>query len=142
MVKPHFTIVFPTDKITGLDLLKHIESIDLHTDSFNFTLDKAMVVEDIHSRYYQIQLVSDKPISEMIKIHDRLYSGLLDKELRKDSLYTPHITIAGSDDATTVKELARNIHKEGLDISGKINKITLSSFDGERVSNIRDFRLN
>jgi len=141
MVDPHFTIIFPTTKLSESEMLNHIETLGLDTKPFTFTITQAIVEENTFQKSFQIHLVADKPIPELTKLHDLLYTGDLESEHRQDLLYTPHITIAGSEDETAIKKLAEEINKKGLTVNGQINEITLGSFDGTRVSNIKQFQL-
>jgi len=141
MIEPHFTIVFPTTKLSETEMLKHIESLGLNTKHFSFTLNKASVEENTFQKSFQVHLVADEPIHDLIKLHDLLYTGELESELHIDLSYTPHITLAGSEDEIAIKKLVEEINKKGLAINGQIDEITLGSFDGTKVSNIKQLQL-
>ncbi len=141
LIEPHFTIVFPTSKLSGTEMLKHVESLDLDTKPFSFSLSKAVTEENTFQKSFQIHLVADEPIPELVKLHDVLYLGGLESEHRKDLLYVPHITIAGSKDQNTMQKLASELNDSRFDIAGSINEITVSSFDGKKITNLARFHL-
>jgi 2'-5' RNA ligase len=141
MIEPHFTIIFPTAKLSEEEMLKHIESFDLDTQPFTFKLTTAVVEENTFNKSFQIHLVADELIHKLVKLHDLLYTGILESEHRHDILYTPHITIAGSEEKSVIQKLADEINAKGLSIHGQINEITVGSFDGTKVSNIKEYQL-
>lgn len=138
IVKPHFTLIFPTDKVSSSEILQHIKTVKLSTQPFNFTLTKAVVEENIYPTYFQIQLVANQPIAEIIEIHDSLYVDILANELREDIPYVPHITVASNKSRELMQQLADKINKSGIAIEGRVDKITMSSFDGTAVVDIEE----
>ncbi len=141
MVEPHFTVVFPTEKITEQELLWHIESVRIELQSFDFKLTRARMQENIHTKNYQVHLVADEPVPEIVILHDLLYTGVIAGELRKDISYVPHITIASSEDETAMESLANEINTKGLKITGTISDYTVCSFDGTNVADIEQIQL-
>ncbi len=141
MVEPHFTIVFPTTKLSESEILEHVKSIRFTLKPLDFTLAKAIVEENVYPKYFQVHLVAAEPIAEIIKLHDLLYVGALASELRTDVPYVPHITIASSEAKDVMQKLADKINSKDINISSKVNKITVSSFDGTKVVDIGQFQL-
>ena len=113
MVEPHFTVVFPTTKLSEPEVLEHISSIDLKTKPFAFALTKAVVKENIYPKYFQAHLVATEVIPEITKLHDDLYVSALASELRKDIQYIPHITIASNEDEKAMQELTDEMDPHG-----------------------------
>jgi len=141
MVEPHFTVVFPTAKVSESELLKYAQSLYLDVPPFNFVLTKAIVEENVYPKYYQVHLVADAPIPQITQLHDLLYTGILESELRKDIPYVPHVTIASNQDEAVMQKLADEINIEGLNIPGKIDTVTISSFGGNQVKAVTKLRL-
>lgn len=140
-IEPHFTIVFPETKLSGSELLEHVGSLDLDTKPFVFKLTTVVVKENTFQKSFQIHLVTDEPIPKLVRLHDLLYTGELESELRKDFPYVPHITIASNEDKVVIRKLADEINAKGLEINGRIDEITASSFDGAKVVNLKQFHL-
>lgn len=141
VVEPHFTLVFPTAKPSESEILTHVASLKLDIKPFSFTLTRAVVEENIYPKYFQVHLESVEPITEVIKLHDLLYVGPLATELREDIQYAPHITVGNDDDETAMAGLADRINANGISISGRINRLTVSSYDGTKVVDTRQFPL-
>lgn len=62
--------------------------------------------------------------------------------LRLDVPYVPHIGIATSKDRNHLYELATEWNREGLEIHGAVDELTLSSYDGNGVVDLERFRLD
>lgn len=119
IIKPHLTFVFPVEASINVNTLtKHVEHIASQTKSFNFTLSGiTRSWDDI------IFLTVSKGEDQILKLHQNLYSNELEKYLRKDIQFIPHITLGelNKGKKTALKEA------ESLDINYCVNldKLTL-----------------
>lgn len=140
-VEPHFTIVFPTVKLSETEIIEHVESQPNNIESFAFALTKAVVEENIYPKYFQVHLIATEEIKEVVALHDLFYVGALASELRSDIAYVPHVTIASHEDKAVMQKLADEMNAKGVNIRGNIDTITVGSFDGEKVIDIKNFNL-
>lgn len=94
LVKPHVTLVFPFDSdIAAGDLKEHISSVVSGTSSFELVLNG---ITPVHSggKYLFLNLVKGK--DEMIDLHKRLYTGILENyvpEWPEGQDFLPHMTV-------------------------------------------------
>ncbi|MCP4567450.1 MAG: 2'-5' RNA ligase family protein, partial [FCB group bacterium] len=70
-------------------------------------------------------LVPDEGFSQIIKLHDDLYTGIMSNHLRLDIPFTPHMTVGIFDDAKTCKEAADRINGVDFAVHGRISALDL-----------------
>ena len=138
VVEPHFTIVFPVFNIDQDIFINHVEKISKKYGTFYFAIRCAQIVKDSFSDYTDVFLVPEEGYRIFIKLHDALYTGLLEKELRLDIPFIPHIGIANSKDARKCKELSDRINAQNPEIIGAINKLSIVSYENDKVLNLTD----
>ena len=86
---PHIAVLFPIDdSISEPMLIDHIQGILRTEKSFNIQLDELTKSWD-HYLYLEI----NEGRKEIIRLHDSLYSGLLEKYWFKNIKYQPHISL-------------------------------------------------
>lgn len=141
VVEPHFTIVFPVFNSSVRLLSQHIRKISEATHSIKFNLRSTTIVKDSFSDVTNVFLVPDIGNSEIIKLHDKLYTDILRKELRLDIPFIPHIAIAGSNIAEEAKELSDKINEEVFEITGEIKKLDLIEYEHPMVKTLEVFAL-
>lgn len=142
VVAPHFTFVFPIVMEPSL-LIPHVRNCIGQVAAFDFTLRCVTLVKDSFNEYTHTFLVPDEGHSNIVKLHDNLYTGLLEKELRLDIAYIPHIGIANSTDAQSCKKLADRLNAKDFVISGTIDALDIATFEGEndKVKTIERIKL-
>ncbi|MBS4537642.1 2'-5' RNA ligase family protein [Clostridium sp. D2Q-11] len=92
-IRPHITLLFPFESdITSGELKNHMENVLDDIEPFNITLRDITGAGD---NYLFLNL--KKGNDEIIELHDRLYSGILEKYLYKRLTYIPHITVGHLD---------------------------------------------
>lgn len=91
IIEPHITIIFPVrvpTNITEHEIISHIEKILSSWKEFNIEIRGLKLSWD----NWLFLLLKDGNI-EVIKLHDELYSGRMNKFLRRDIKFVPHIAI-------------------------------------------------
>ncbi len=143
VVDAHWTMIFPgsSEGIEQDDLEGHIGAISEDSAPVDFTCRYALVYDDDGCDDYYIFLVPDEGFSGISLLHDRLYSDFMRAKLRLDIPYVPHIGIATSKDREELHELATEWNCKGHEISGTIDELTLSSYDGSQVADLKRFPL-
>jgi 2'-5' RNA ligase len=86
--------------------------------------------------------VPDEGHSQLIDLHDRLYTGLLSLELRLDIPYTPHITIAMNDSAQHCQSLADSLNAREIAIHGTIDALQVVGFESHVITPIERIELS
>ncbi len=137
IVKPHFTLVFPLNNISQEEFISEITSKSSNFTQFNFQIRFAAINKDAFNDYFYIFLVPDEGHSQLVKIHDTLYSGLLRNHLHLDIDYIPHITIGGSPDRFRIKNLADLWNCKEIIIDGRVNNLTIVKFENNLIQELK-----
>jgi 2'-5' RNA ligase len=143
VVDAHWTMIFPgsTKDIDPSTLHDHIARVAANFSPIDFICRYALVYDDESNDDYYIFLVPDEGFSQISLLHDALYSGLMRPCLRLDIPFVPHVGIATSKDKDHLYRLATEWNSCGKAIRGRIDSLTLSSYDGNRVEDITHFQL-
>jgi 2'-5' RNA ligase len=141
IVAPHFTLVFPCSIADRQRFMRHIDMRTKGVQKIPFVSRCTVVVKDQLSKYTDVFLVPDEGFSKIVKLHDRLYTGLLSSELRLDIPFVPHIGIGNSPDPMVCKRLADDLNRKGFSIRGTIDTLDIAFSDGKEVKTIRHISL-
>lgn len=128
LIGPHFTLVFAVHDIERRDFVAEIERQAAGVAPFAFNLRVATINFDDSRTYYHEFLVPDAGYASIVKLHDRLYSGLLSRHLRLDLDFIPHIGIGNSDQAAVSKARVDALNGRGVDISGTVDVIDIVEY--------------
>jgi hypothetical protein len=146
IVAPHFTLVFPTFDREREPFCDHIRHQMQWQRAIPFTLRCALVVKDDFNDNTHTFLVPDEGFGNMVRLHDKLYSGFLADQLRLDIPFIPHITIATSPDAQLCKRIADEINQQGISeqalaIQGTVRIIDIVQFANNTVTTLEQLSL-
>jgi hypothetical protein len=141
VVSPHFTIVFPTFNISEEDFITEIEYQSKNLKSIQFEIKCVVINKDSFLDVYHGLLVPDKGFSDIVKLHDKLYSGKLFPNLRLDVDFIPHIGISNSQDPIECKKRVDELNKSELSINGKIKTLDVVKYENESVTTLKVFKL-
>jgi len=129
VIRTHFTLVFPvrdfSEKIFTEEIKKQIQG----TEPFSFTLRSATINKDAFVDNYYAFLVPDEGHSNIIKLHDKLYSGRLSAYHRLDVDFIPHITIGNSTNILACKKMADDWNSHDFEITGKISSVDIVNYE-------------
>ncbi len=142
IIKPHFTLVFPLENIEVPDLIHEMDLLLEHEKAISFSIRCAMINKDAFSENYHVFLVPDEGLSQMIKLHDKLYIGLLNEDLRLDIPYIPHITIGSSKDKYKSKKMVEDWNSKDFEINGTISYIHIIKHNLDHIDTIESIQLN
>lgn len=89
LIPPHITLVFPfRSHISTEDLITHIKEAIIPIRPFE------LILQGITGNQNQYLFLNvKKGNDEMIKLHDRLYTGILEQNLNRNVSYLPHMTV-------------------------------------------------
>ena len=141
VVDPHFTLVFPVFKLEEKAFIHHIEQTVKEIEAFNFVLRCAVLGDDAFSDLTHVFLVPDEGYSRIVKLHDRLYTGILKEELRLDIPFIPHIGISNSQNAQECKDLVDDLNAESFEVKGRVEKLDVIWYEGNQVNTIKQISL-
>lgn len=144
IIKPHITLVIPLSNISEELLLQHLETITKEMKSFYISLNGLTKSFDNYL-FLQVKQGNEK----VIRLHEKLYSGILALHLRKDIIFSPHITLGyfGINNNVFNKKLYEKAYDEvkkmNLNINCKVDNLTFIKGDGfSPVTIIKTFHLN
>jgi 2'-5' RNA ligase len=140
-IDPHFTLVFPIIEIDRSTFVSHVNQSLEGIKSFEFTLRCAVLSNDAFSKYTHVFLVPDEGYSNIVKLHDRLYTGIIANELRLDIPFIPHIGIANSLDPHHCKRLVDRLNSQQFEIRGRFDQLNVISNQGDLVETIESVDL-
>lgn len=136
LIEPHFTMVFPLFNIDEKTLIDHAGKITQRFRIFYFVLRCAQIVKDSFSDYTDLFLVPEEGYRIFVKLHDALYTGPLEKDLRLDIPFIPHLGIAGYKDPFYCKKLADEINSNNLEIIGTVSQLDLIRYEENKINMI------
>jgi hypothetical protein len=136
MVKPHFTLVFPVSNCDEKLFIEHAQKKVKKFKEFFFVLRCAQIVKDPFSNYTDVFLIPEEGYRIFVKLHDALYTDLLEKELRLDIPFIPHLGIAGNENAVKCKTIADKINLKHLEIVGSIKDVDVVSYNNQKVTTL------
>lgn len=139
IVDPHFTFIFPGHEIADEDFEEHIKAKISNHGQIEFSLNCAVIVKDSFIDIWHAFLVPDKGFSSIVKLHDRLYEGIMKEYLLLEIPYIPHIGIATNKDKMVIKGIVDEINSMNISIKGSIN--TISLFDNDKYESTKTFKL-
>jgi hypothetical protein len=85
---------------------------------------------------YHVLLVPDQGYSQVVKLHDRLYSGLFRPHLRLDIDFIPHVGIANDPDPERVKAWVDTWNREAFVFKGSIDSLTAVEYSQGILKNL------
>jgi len=141
VVDPHFTLVFPVFICEESVFIHHVKHIAQAIQPFDFVLRCAVLGDDAFNDYTHVFLAPDEGFSHVVKLHDRLYTGLLEDELRLDIPFIPHIGIANSLDPLDCKDVIDEINATPLEIRGRVETLDIIWYENNRVGTIEQIIL-
>ena len=137
--KPHITLVHPFE-VSSQDLLaSHIKNSIDGTRSFNLTLNG---LKESAKEFY-LYLLVDEGKSDIIKLYQRLNSGILSRFKNKDMpVYIPHLTLGVFKSKEEMEEAIKQI-KTPLKFKMKIKSIELITLNKDfSINKSKYFKLN
>ena len=130
IVRPHFSLVFPVPGIQETAFVTHVAAVARMREAIPFVCRYAMTHDDRANDNWYVFLVPDEGFSDIARLHDDLYTGILAPHLLLDRPYVPHIGVATSRDRRECKQLADQLNRKGVMVSGTVDMITISEYDG------------
>lgn len=141
IAEPHFTLVFPVPSVSEKDFIAHVQGTAKKFKEFFFVLRCAQIVKDSFSEYTDVFLIPEEGYRIFVKLHDALYTRILEKELQLDIPFIPHLGIANSVDAKNCKLLADEINKKNIEMVGAIGKLSIVSYANDTITTLKEIYL-
>ena len=142
VINPHFTLVFAINDIGKDSFVNEVKDKITAVEPFDFVINVATINQNDDGNYYHEFLVPDTGYSNIVKLHDKLYSGLLVPHLRFDIDYIPHIGIGNSEKATTSKQRIDELNAIGVSISGIVDSVDVIQYEDDAVTTVEKINLS
>lgn len=130
-VPPHITVVFPFDsEIDSEDLIALIdESVEeLEFEYVEISLESAIIVKEFC--FFPI----DAGREEIVALHDRLYSTILEPFLADEEDYVPHITVGRCKTERDIEEIKDATDEVNRKATGSVRSIILERMNDDDSS--------
>lgn len=142
IIKVHFTLIFPINELSEGAFLNGVESMIEDVKRISFVARCATINKDALRPFYHAFLVLDEGNSAVIKLHDLFYnSPVFRKFHRLDIDYIPHVVLASSQHAQTIKNLVDQWNLSKIEIKGRINSIEVVKIEAGSVNTLRTIKL-
>jgi 2'-5' RNA ligase len=141
LMDTHFTFVFPTFNVEKEKFIDEVKKQAEGIQKFNFRIKCAIRNNDRVLECFHVLLVPDQGFSEIVKLHDKLYSGLFKPYERLDLDFIPHMGIANSKDPKECKRMVDEVNAMEIDVFGTIDQLDIIEYKDKRISTIEGVKL-
>jgi 2'-5' RNA ligase len=141
LLGPHVTVVFPTLAATERRILDHVTQIVANVRAFRAAFRSAIVYRDLEKPLTYAYLLPDDGNSHFVRLHHQLLTGPLERALRLDLPYVPHITLGAFDRPEAAKAAADGFNAQPFTISGFVNTVTVARLEDGKLSTLAALRL-
>lgn len=129
-ISPHITLVFPFESsISSSELSMHLLECIKDIGSFEIELNGFGVDE-----YGYLYLKVRQGSKEIIDLHDKLYTSILEGYLRKEFTYIPHITVGKLEDSYKLGEALKEAKKYEVIFRSIVSKISIENISDNEDS--------
>jgi 2'-5' RNA ligase len=141
LIPAHFSFIFPIFDLEKDSFVSEVRKQAKGFPRIDFNIRCAIRNNDRTSDYWHVLLVPDQGFSEVVNLHDRLYSGLFRQLERLDLDFVPHVAIANSIDPQECKRMVDEINEMNINISGTIDQLEIIQHRENQVSTIEMVKL-
>lgn len=141
VIDAHFTMAFGCTDVSEDVYMSHVKAASDLAHRIRFTCRYAMLGSDHRADSAYVFLVPDEGYSDLSRLHDHLYRGVLTEHLRLDVPFIPHITIGVCSDRRLAKRLCDDLNAHGMEVGGLIDTLTVATVDDGKVRKLGAFGL-
>jgi len=129
LIEPHITVMFPVSESIGKDnLVHHIENIASNWQSFPIHLQGFQVSTDDH-----LFLLVQEGNANVIRLHDKVYTGILADYWRKNIPFLPHLTLGVlNKNSTNQDQVLQEAEELDIDYYCLLDKLHLVKVNDDR----------
>ena len=141
LIEPHLPLVFPTEAVSEEALIAHVRQHVAEVAPFELVFRCVVLGDPDYRDHAHAFLVPDEGFSDVVRLHDRLYTGLLRSELRLDLPFLPHVGVANTREPEACKAIVDAINEEDFEIRVQVDALDVIGYDGTRVWEIERIAL-
>ncbi|RLQ94365.1 2'-5' RNA ligase family protein [Falsibacillus albus] len=132
IVPPHITLIFPfRSEISTSELKAHMENVLLEENTFNITL-KGITGSEGGYLFLGVKEGNDS----IIRLHDKLYGGMLAQFYNRKISYLPHMTVGRVHNEHEFEGAIEVTEAYNENFCSKINNVYLESIHDDGKSEI------
>jgi len=128
LLNPHVTFVFETDEVEQGVFLEHLRPLITATPVIDFVMRSVSLIRDVDRERWFLLLTADEGFSSIVRLHDRLYTGVLAPQLRTDIPFIPHITLGVFADWMRGAGVRDELNAKSLAIGGQVTSILIADY--------------
>ena len=136
VVDPHVSLVFPLDGVKPSTLIEHVREQARSSAPFKVVFRCAILGDPDFEDHAHAFLVPDEGFSDIVRLHDRLYTGPLADFLRLDLPFLPHVGIANTPQPEECREIVDELNAENFEIRGRVEGLDVVEYEGNSVQTI------
>jgi hypothetical protein len=140
VIDPHLPFVFPTDEVAEATLIDHVQRHTRVTSPFEVVFRCVLLGDPDFQDHAHAFLIPDEGFSDVVHLHDRLYTGPLASELQLDLPFLPHVGIANAPTPEACKTIVDDLNARAFEIRGRVETMNVIGYDGTAVWAITSFR--
>lgn len=141
VIDPHISLVFPIDGVEASPFVEHVREKAHSTAPFEVVFRCSILGDPDFQGYAHTFLVPDEGFSDVVRLHDRLYTGPLADFLRLDIPFIPHLGIANTPEPEDCKVIIDDLNAEKFEIEGRVESLDVVEYDGETVRPLEQISL-
>ncbi len=141
LIEPHVTFVFPTENITEAELIEHVHARTAGLAPLEAVFRCAVLGDASFQDHAHAFFMPDEGFSQIVQMHDRLYTGILRPELRHDLPFFPHIAFANAPEPADCQTIVDEVNAEKFELRARVETLDVVGFDGKRVWTIEQIAL-
>ena len=131
-IAPHITLVFPFEsEISSNALRQHIETQLDGLKSFGLSFQG---VSQEENNYLFLNIIKGR--EKIVKIHNLLYQGILNRFLSQRHQYKPHLTIGRCNDISTAQTAMKELKSFDRQLKTQVDKISTEIILEDSVSKV------
>lgn len=130
-IAPHITLVFPFDNDASTDELKQHFDIVLNCNK-KFEVLLSSFTGDFRDGYLFLNIKTGN--DDIIELHDKLYSGILERFLFRGVTYYPHLTVGKLKDEAEFYNAVNDLSSNKESFRTMIDKVYVEKIDSNEKS--------
>ncbi len=123
LIAPHFTLVYPTDVLSPDGMSAHVRERLARNSMIDLVLRGTAIDDARDQGEIFVFLIPDEGRNAIAALHDSLYTGPLEAELRVDFPYRPHMTIGRLPERVAADRLISELANRDINVSGTVTEV-------------------
>lgn len=136
LIAPHLTLVFPNSVLTEADFISHVASYAREARATEVEFFSAQEYHDAGTGLDFVYLIPSVGYAWFVQLHEKLHSGPLASQRRRDVAFIPHITVGRFTGGGSALALAATLKSERNAIAGRVEAIDVVEVGDDLVRHV------